>query len=256
MINNNLIKFFMNNFTAFFFNNFQWIIPLAVGGIIIPLIICWILIRNQNEQKNKINDFQFENQTGNQFDENFSNKKNKKSNYLIDGQFLANEEWFLNDENGDNEKELNIDIDGDGNKETILFGRHTPNGTKLLVIIGKDNFELGSQIKGLEEFDELPGGGCQLVLVDVTNDGFPEILLGFRSNFMEVHLNIWRFDKKKYLDTPRGTYLNPFIFIDDIVGQGFENYRILPGGKIEVPYGSQGFYDTYIWNGEKFVSEY
>ena len=233
---------------TFILNNYQWLIPLVIGGIVVPFIIFWLTKRNQNRQKDKnlISD-------NLKITNNKIIKENSKKNLIIDGQFFHSIEWYF-DQNGiENFKELKTDIDGDGFDEIITVGINTPNGTRLNITIGKESYNLAYDIKGLDEYGELPAGGCQLVIVDVTNDGLPEILLGFHSNTNESHLNIWKFDKNIYLNTPRRIYKNPFIFIGDIIGQGFENYRILPEGKIEVPFGFQGLYDTYYWNGKKFI---
>lgn len=170
---------------------------------------------------------------------------------FITGELLHSKFWGFNDEN--NVNEISTDIDGDGIKEIIYFGRQTPNGTSLLIGIGKDFYELGFDIKGLEEFGEC-GGGCQVAIKDVTNDGYPEILFAFSTGNIETHLNIFQFDKEKYLNSIRGEKLNPFNLIGYLTGQ--TEFRILNGGKIEIPYGSQGLYDTYIWNGKKFVPDF
>jgi len=91
---------------------------------------------------------------------------------------------------------------------------------------------------------------CQLAIIDVTNNGIPDILLAVGDGLIDLHLNIWRFDKEKFVNTVRGKYINPFRFIGHIKGQ--QNIRILPGGKIEVPVGSFGRFSTYSWDGSKF----
>ncbi|MCL4386440.1 MAG: DUF2321 domain-containing protein [Cyanobacteria bacterium] len=168
---------------------------------------------------------------------------------LITGELMKIQYWHYS--KGDDNK-IEVDIDGDGNKETIVFGRYAPIGTKLQVITGKDVFELNSLIKGLDEDGEC-GGSSVLAVKDVTNDGYPEILFAFYGDMLTAHLNIFKFNREKYLDTPRGKQLNPFELIGYISGQ-FE-FKILSGGRIEVPYGGHGLYETYIWDGKKFVSE-
>lgn len=166
---------------------------------------------------------------------------------FMNGEFLHSITWHPSE---GNEKYIKTDIDGDGVKETIIIGRHAPIGAKLRVVIGKDVFSLEYDIKGLDENNEF-NGTCQLAIKDVTNDGYPDILLCFSSGIEGANLNIWKFNKEKYLNTPRGKNLNPFEFIGYIGGQ--MEFRILNGGRIEVPYGGHGLYETYIWSGKKFI---
>lgn len=174
-------------------------------------------------------------------------EKNKCS--LITGEFLHIKSWNVNEEN---EKILKTDIDGDGVQETIIFGRYTQVGTKLHILMGKDLFVLNFDLKGLDENDEC-GNSCELAIKDVTNDGYPEILFAFYSEMLTAHLNIFRFDKKKYLNTPRGERSNPFIMIAHLKGQ--TEFRVLNGGRIEIPYGGQGLHEGYVWNGKKFIPD-
>ncbi|MHB8279469.1 MAG: DUF4062 domain-containing protein [Candidatus Humimicrobiaceae bacterium] len=177
----------------------------------------------------------------------------------ITGEFLHNKIWYLDDNGIINENTIDTDLDGDGQKEKIIFGRHTPNGTKLQVLIGKDLFELSFDIKGLDEYGEI-GNSCQLAIKDVDNDGFSEILFAFETgnmNISELHLNIFKFNREKYFKSSRDERINPFYKIAYF--SGYFNpelrFRIINGGKIEIPYGSQGLYDTYVWNGNKFIPD-
>jgi len=166
---------------------------------------------------------------------------------LLAGQFLESIFWY----GGDKREEIYVDIDGDGIKEEIIIGRDHPNGVKLLIINGKEAYSLGFEIAGLNDIGELEGNYyCQLAVVDVTNDGTPNILLAVGNGLIDLHLNIWTFDKEKFENTARGKYINPFRYIGHIEGQ--QEIIILPGGKIEVPIGSFGLFSTFSWDGTKF----
>lgn len=136
-------------------------------------------------------------------------------------------------------------------RKKLLSKEIQPNGIKLLVFSGKEAYNLGFEIMGLNDIGELKENYyCQLASIDVTNDGIPDILLAVGDGLIDLHLNIWSFDKEKIVNTVRGKYINPFRFIGHIEGQ--QNIRILPGGKIEVPVGSFGRFSTYSWDGSKF----
>lgn len=209
---------------------------LWVLGLLISLIVAFIFwLINPMDFKRFIKNF---------LKNTFSRQINGE---LLEGQFLQSTFWHGNKER----KEINVDIDGDGIKEEIIIERDTPNGIKLLVFSGKEAYNLGFEIMGLNDIGELKENYyCQLAIIDVTNDGIPDILLAVGDGLIDLHLNIWSFDKEKFVNTVRGKYINPFRFIGHIEGQ--QNIRILPGGKIEVPVGSFGRFSTYSWDGSKF----
>jgi len=207
-----------------------WILGLLISSIV--AFILWLI--NPMDFKHFIKDY---------FKNTFSREINGE---LLVGQFLQSTFWHGNKER----KEINVDIDGDGIKEKIIIERDTPNGTKLLVISGKEAYNLGFEIMGLNYLGELKENYyCQLAIIDVTNDGIPDILLAVGDGF-DLHLSIWRFDKEKFVNTVRGKYINPFRLIGHFEGK--QNIRILSGGKIEVPLGGFGRFSTYSWDGSKF----
>ena len=209
---------------------------LWILGLLISSIVAFIFWLNNSDY--------FKHFIKNSFNNIFSRQINGE---LLEGQFLQSTFWHGNKER----KEINVDIDGDGIKEEIIIERDTPNGIKLLVFSGKEAYNLGFEIMGLNDIGELKENYyCQLAIIDVTNDGIPDILLAVGDGLIDLHLNIWRFDKEKFVNTVRGKYINPFRFIGHIEGQ--QNIRILPGGKIEVPVGSFGRFSTYSWEGSKF----
>lgn len=195
-----------------------------------------------------------------QIEENYYNESQNYP-YII-GEFLHNKIW---QDDMENENTIDTDLDGDGKSERIIFGTHSTatHHTKLQVLIGRDLFELSSDIKGLSEYGGM-GGLCQLAIKDVDNDGFSEILFAFESNnidmphMSELHLNIFKFNREEYLKSTRGEIINPFNLIG-YFNNGFFNpglrFRIINGGKIEIPYGSQRLYDTYVWDCNKFIPD-
>jgi len=208
-----------------------WILGLLISFII--ALIFWL-----NNPAN------FKRFIKNSFNNIFSTQTNGE---LLEGQFLQSIFWY----GGDKGEEIHVDIDGDGIKEEIIIERDHPNGVKLLISSGKEVYSLGFEIAGLNDIGELEENYyCQLAVIDVTNDGIPDILLAVGNGLIDLHLNIWRFDKEKFKNTIRGKYINPFRYIGHIEGQ--QNIRILSGGKIEVPVGSFGRFSTYSWDGSKF----
>lgn len=142
--------------------------------------------------------------------------------------------------------------DSDINKEDIILGVASQFGIKLEIHLNDNIYHLENDIVGLDDYLELKESFyCQLAVKDITRDGEPEILLAVGNGLSELYLNAWKFEKYTYLDTPRGEYVNPFKFLGYIEGQ--EKILIFPDGRIDVPYGSQGLYATYIYNGEQFI---
>ena len=165
------------------------------------------------------------------------NKKNLKP--LLIGEFLHTVFW-----DGSNKSvTLEADIDNDLNKETITLGLDTQVGIKIDVSLNDNTFRLS----GIEDLKE--DFYAQLVIKDITRDGIPDILLAIGDGSSELFLNIWQFDRISYLNTQRKKYLNPFNCIGYLEGQ--EVMRVFPNGRIDVPFGSQGLFETYIWNGYK-----
>lgn len=165
------------------------------------------------------------------------NKKNLKP--LLIGEFLHSVFW-----DGSNKKvTLEADINNDLNKETVTLGLDTPVGVKIEVDL-KDNTY---RISGIEDLRE--DFYAQLVIKDITRDGIPDILLAIGDGLTELFLYIWQFDRISYLKTQRKKYFNPFNCLGCLEGQ--EVMRIFPNGRIDIPFGSQGLFETYIWNGYK-----
>ncbi|MHB8277474.1 MAG: hypothetical protein ACYDIA_07455 [Candidatus Humimicrobiaceae bacterium] len=167
----------------------------------------------------------------------------KKYKPLLLGEFLHSIFW----DNSINEVSLETDIDNDFNKERISLGIATQLGIQIEIHLKDNTFRL-SEISGLsDDGDFREGFYCQLVIKDITRDGNSEILLAIGNGSSETYLNIWKFDRFTYLNTQRKKYLNPFQYLGCIEGQ--EHILIYPSGRIDVPFGSQGLFTSYIWDG-------
>ncbi len=164
---------------------------------------------------------------------------------LLEGYFLWKTFW-----DGRKRTYLKADIDGDGNLEDIYLDILTPEITiKLVVIIGDGGYSLSHEIQGLNnEFFLSPGFYCQLAVVDVNCDGLPEILLAIK-NPSDIYLNIWEFNKEKYLNSPRGHKIYPFNHLGVFYAQRY--IRVLSSGTIQIPIGSQGLLNIYKWDRKK-----
>lgn len=173
------------------------------------------------------------------------NNLKKEFKPLLIGEFLHNVFWA----GGPEDILIEADIDGDINKEEIRLGIVSQFGFKLDVYIGKNRYRLSDDLAKTKFYNDIIGDFyCQLAIKDITKDGLPEILLAIGNSSSELYLNIWQFDKQKYLNTSRIRNVNPFNFLGQIVGQ--ERMFIFPSGRIDVPFGSQGLFTTYMWNGK------
>jgi hypothetical protein len=165
-----------------------------------------------------------------------SNNNSKLKSLLI-GDFIQSVYW----DGSVNSVTTEADIDNDINKEKITLGFATQLEIKIDVHL-KDNLyrlEAGEDLK--------PRFYCQLAIKDITRDGTPEILLAIGDGATELFLYVWKFDRKTYLSTPKGKYINPFKSLNIIEGQ--EHIVIYPSGRINVPFGSQELFVSYIWDG-------
>jgi len=174
-----------------------------------------------------------------------SNNIKRKFEPLLIGDFLYNVFW----DGGIDDIVIEVDIDGDINKEEIRLGIVSQLGFKLDLSIGKNNYRLSDDLVKTQFNEDIAEDFYyQLAIKDITRDGYPEILLAIGNGISTLYLNIWQFDKQKYLNTPLNRNANPFNFLGEISGQS--KMFIYPNGRIDVPFGSQGLYATYMWNGK------
>jgi hypothetical protein len=166
--------------------------------------------------------------------------KEKKLKPLLIGEFLHTVFW----DGSDKKVTLEADINNDLNKETITLGLATQFGIQIDVDLKDNTYRLSEVSEDLKE-----GFYAQLVIKDITREGIPDILLAIGDGLTELFLYIWQFDRISYLNTQRKKYFNPFNYLGCLEGQ--EMMRVFPNGRIDVPFGSQGLFETYIWNGFK-----
>uniref|UniRef100_A0A7V3J9B0 TIR domain-containing protein n=1 Tax=candidate division CPR3 bacterium TaxID=2268181 RepID=A0A7V3J9B0_UNCC3 len=164
---------------------------------------------------------------------------------LLHGEFIKEFMWSFEE---CEEKRIEVDLDGDGAKETILLGRDHPNGTRFYLI--KQNKCFPMDIPVADEFDfPKEGHYFHIAILDVNGDLYPEIICAVGNGSFELFVEIWAFDHHLWNSTPRGKHINPMKRI-----ARFEDEKIAiiqPGGKIIFPadLGPEGIYQ---WDGKEF----
>lgn len=135
---------------------------------------------------------------------------------------------------------LQVDLDGDDYDETVSFwfshGGYSLSVTKFDRII---YLELPAELTE-------DAGTCHLAVKDVTNDGFPEVLLAFSNGIASLIVGVWGFKTES-----RELTKENFGLLHKCRGQN--HARILEGGTILLPYGSIGCKTACRWNGKKFI---
>ena len=140
------------------------------------------------------------------------------------------------------DKTLQVDLDLDGEKETILIGRNHPNGVRVLGIKGEYGIDLlyCELDNAFDEFGELNNGYyIQASYVDLDNDGKNEVLVSVGDKQMEMTTAIYKV---------RDAEEDSFKLIGVIEGQ---SKMRLEGTHIIVPIGFQGLYEEYIYDGQR-----
>jgi len=168
---------------------------------------------------------------------------------LLKGRFLSEATWSWD---VIPDIALECDIDGDGFDEQIFLGKRggLPGGVSFLLNKARDSFPM--IIEGLVDNFPKENHFFHLALLDVNRDSYPEVLCAVGDGSLELELSVWAFDHNLWNSTPRGIHVNPMKIIGHIHGQS--QAIVLPGATIQIPIGSQGYYDTYQWNGLSFVS--
>lgn len=151
-----------------------------------------------------------------------------------------------------NEKSLSVDLDLDCKKETIII-RSDYSGVKVLGFKGKYGANLLSDKKiyydertrellnwGFNESGELEKGYyIQVSYVDLNNDHKYEVLISIGNKESEMITAIYKV---------RDADEDSFKLMGIIVGQA---KMYLEGNHIIAPYGSQGLYEEYIYDGDR-----
>lgn len=169
---------------------------------------------------------------------------------LLRGRFLNDGLW-----NGGERLEVEGDVDADGIEETIAVEVGHPNGTAMKLYDGESGTEFGTDVadgnRGFDEFGNLrEDWHIHLAVKDVTNDGKPEILVAAGDGLTESRLTILQYAGKT--NDPHARVQYPVLKrIGALDGQA--EFRIQEAGFIEAPYGSQGLYTVYRWDGSAFA---
>lgn len=151
-------------------------------------------------------------------------------------------------------KNIQVDLNNDGNLENINIGMDTPNGTKINVYFQESGYNLiydMSLSENLNLFDEAgdvkENYFIHLDVFDFDNDFIPEIIVAIGDGLNELQVSIL-----KYTNKIQDSNESPYKEIGSIIGQS--NILIDEDEKaILVPYGSQGLYDKYVYKDWKIV---
>lgn len=152
----------------------------------------------------------------------------------------------------DQNKELEVDLNNDGELDLIVVGMDSPNGEKVLVIHKAHGINLMHYISSemldsienlYDEFELKEGNMMQVVLVDFDNDGQEEIVLAIGDGLTTLGVNIFKMD-----------YDSNDLHAKEIgFFQGQEKIHIDKNNNIIIPFGNQGLYEQYKYEKGKFV---
>ena len=163
-----------------------------------------------------------------------------------------NDEWiFLDSKNilEGKHKEMECDLDGNGDLGFFSIGSDSPNGTKVLAVAQQIGFNFAYDIEldnAFDDFDNLEEGyGIQVTCYDLDNDGIREIIVSVGNQSYEMQSVVYRYTKSKD---------NPFEIVAYIDGQ--EKMHIEDDGTIIAPYGSQGMFNEYKYSNSISPYEY
>lgn len=142
-------------------------------------------------------------------------------------------------------KELNYDLDKDGKSEKIIIGLDQI-GIKINGYIGGYGISLlthlvqnGGLLGAYDTDDELNKGYfAQASHIDLDNDGVDEVIIALGNKLDEMAIAIYKVN-------------STFEFVGIIQGQS--KIHIDDRKNIIVPYGSQGLYAVYVYDGNKIL---
>lgn len=135
----------------------------------------------------------------------------------------------------------------------LIVGTDHPNGTKLWVMFPGCGISLpvdfGKDFKGFDEFGFLTDGySIQVAEHDFNGDGMPELVVAVGDGSMDLAVNVLRYippaSSKNACSEKNWSRLGSFT------GQG---KALISGNKIMLPYASQGLFEEYTLNKQKFV---
>jgi len=149
--------------------------------------------------------------------------------------------------------DITLPLKLDGEKVNLQVGLNTPNGVKLLALseaLKKGwNLQLDTVTDGESPFDDYGELKTDFSLYvkdyDFDNNAVPEVVIAASDGMLETY--VWVFSYN-YVFTERGVSpLTPIWF-----GEG-QSDVILDGNAIQLPYGSQGLFDEYVFSKNTFV---
>jgi hypothetical protein len=136
----------------------------------------------------------------------------------------------------------------------LLVGYDNPNGTKFRISFKDINVAVDlryviSMKSGINEFGDCNEGYfVQVATYDFDNDKKPEIIIAVGDGLVDMSVNVIKYheptNKDDAIRTENWSVIAKF--------QGQDKIRI-EEQKIIVPIGSQGLYDEYTWQNNKFV---
>jgi len=138
--------------------------------------------------------------------------------------------------------ELQADLDGDGYEENIKLW-FSQFSHKLTIA----KFDKTFYLELPPEISETTSH-FHLALKDVTNDGLPEILLAYSPGVASLIVDIWGFNE--HGRKTREFSKENFSLLAQLKGQ--YQARVLEGGVLHLPYGSQSLRWVCQWNGSGF----
>lgn len=139
---------------------------------------------------------------------------------------------------------FNVDLDGDGNDETVTFW-FSQFSYKLTVTRFDSALYLALPIDA-ESLER--GHIAQVAIKDVTNDGLSEVLVAFGNGYSSLKVLVFGFNelgrKNRQLTKEAFELLGQF--------EGQSRAIIHEGGRLTLPYGSQGLFIEIRWTGDSF----
>jgi len=145
------------------------------------------------------------------------------------------------------DKDAELPLVFGGHKATLYMGRDHPNGMKFLVLF--DGEEVAVSLPIEEDADttlleraengEIP---IQAAAIDLDGDGVLEIVIVTSDGLIEG--GVWVFS---YTEVANKAKVNPFRQEMFEMTQGQVQIQ---GNKIDIPYGSQGLFDEYLYTAD------
>ncbi|OWR30773.1 hypothetical protein CDO73_09280 [Saccharibacillus sp. O23] len=153
------------------------------------------------------------------------------------------------------ETDLALSIVLDGEPLNVIIGQDTPNGVKTIVFSDtmKQGWNLPVEVADanfspFDDFGDLKEGFSLFVTKhDFAGDGVPEVVLAASDGMLETYVWVYNYDYTfSEYDAP------PLSLA--WYGEGQSGLQ-LNGDRIELPYGSQGLVDEYVYDGMGFVDQ-